>query len=155
MHVNTRYINSTRDTSSYLKVFTCMPGEAESYCRWLRSLLLCLCDVFWALINSLVCWFSFKNEFLRVQRCWWLYTSQEPNKNNVCLWWPVHFCCALWLYRMSQAQVASHRTVVLTAVHPTFKHWSLTQDHSFMRLKSTEKGPCCGYMLYFVPFTFQ
>ena len=32
-----------------------MPGE--SYCRWLGSLLLCLCDVFWALINSLVCWF--------------------------------------------------------------------------------------------------
>ena len=34
-------------------VFTRMPGE--SY-RWrLRSLLLCLCDVFRALINSLVC----------------------------------------------------------------------------------------------------
>ena len=32
----------------------CMPGE--SYCRRLRSLLLYLCDVFWALINSLVCW---------------------------------------------------------------------------------------------------
>ena len=35
-------------------VFTCMPGE--SYHRWLRSLL-CLCDSFWALINSLICWF--------------------------------------------------------------------------------------------------
>ena len=35
-------------------VFTCMPGE--SYCSWLRSLFLCLCDVFWELINSLVCW---------------------------------------------------------------------------------------------------
>ena len=35
-------------------VFTRMPGE--SYCRWLRSLLLCLCDVFQALNNSLVCW---------------------------------------------------------------------------------------------------
>ena len=34
-------------------VFTGMPGE--SYCRRLRSLLLCLCDVFRALINSLVC----------------------------------------------------------------------------------------------------
>ena len=34
-------------------VFTCMPGE--SYHRWLRSLL-CLCDSFWALINSLICW---------------------------------------------------------------------------------------------------
>ena len=36
-------------------VFTRMPGE--SYHRWLRSLLLCLCCVFQALINSLVCWF--------------------------------------------------------------------------------------------------
>ena len=36
-------------------VFTRMPGE--SYRRWLRSLLLYLCDVFRALINSLVCWF--------------------------------------------------------------------------------------------------
>ena len=36
-------------------VFTCMPGV--SYCRRLMSLLLCLCDVFWALVNSLVCWF--------------------------------------------------------------------------------------------------
>ena len=32
--------------------FTCMPGE--SYSRWLRSLLLCLCDIFQVLINSLL-----------------------------------------------------------------------------------------------------
>ena len=31
-----------------------MPGV--SYCRQLRSLLLCFCDIFWVLINSLVCW---------------------------------------------------------------------------------------------------
>ena len=37
-------------------VFTGMPGESS--CRWLWSLLLCLCDIFfWALINSLVCSF--------------------------------------------------------------------------------------------------
>ena len=53
----TRYINSTSGTDipmgfMYL-VFTRMPGE--SYRRRLRSLLLCLCDVFRALINSLVC----------------------------------------------------------------------------------------------------
>ena len=36
-------------------VFTRMPGE--SYRRWLRSLLLYLCYVFRALINSLVYWF--------------------------------------------------------------------------------------------------
>ena len=34
-------------------VFTRMPGE--SYRRRLGSLFLCLCDVFRALINSLVC----------------------------------------------------------------------------------------------------
>ena len=32
--------------------FTCMPGE--SYPRWLRSWLLCLCDVFQALIDFFV-----------------------------------------------------------------------------------------------------
>ena len=37
-------------------VFTGMPGK--SYRRRLRSLLLCLCDVFLAQINSIVCWFS-------------------------------------------------------------------------------------------------
>ena len=37
-------------------VFTRIPDE--SYHWRLRSLLLCLCDVFQVLINSLVCWFS-------------------------------------------------------------------------------------------------
>ena len=58
-----RYINSIRGKSSedvplvelmYL-VFTHMPSE--SYCRQLRTLLLCLCDVFQALINSPECLF--------------------------------------------------------------------------------------------------
>ncbi len=35
-------------------VFTWMPGD--SYCKPFSSLLLCLCDVFRAQINSLVCW---------------------------------------------------------------------------------------------------
>jgi len=83
MLVNTRCMNSTRGTSSnvplvefkylvkqhvplaeYLvvtnehartNIFTRMPGE--SYRTRLRSLLLYLCYVFRALINSLVCWF--------------------------------------------------------------------------------------------------
>ena len=73
--VNTRYINSIFE-GVYVIVFTHMPGETytedvplvafvylvctrmpgESYRRLLGSLL-CLCDVFRALINSLVCWF--------------------------------------------------------------------------------------------------
>ena len=40
-------------------VFTRVPGE--SYRKRLGSLLLCLCDVFRALINSLVCWSSDRN----------------------------------------------------------------------------------------------
>ena len=40
-------------------VFICMPiAMCESYCRRLGSLWLNLCDVFWVLINSLVCWFN-------------------------------------------------------------------------------------------------
>ena len=38
----------------------CIKSHArlKKYCRWLESLLFCLCDVFQALINSLVCWFQ-------------------------------------------------------------------------------------------------
>ena len=45
-------------------VFIRMPGE--SYHRQLRSLLLCLCDVFQVLISSLVCCFlsMYNLEFL-------------------------------------------------------------------------------------------
>ena len=56
-------------------VFKCMPGE--SYRRQLWSLLLYLCYVFWALINSLVCkkqhtktlLVSFMCECVRVRAC--------------------------------------------------------------------------------------
>ena len=70
-----RYLNVPLVEFMYL-VFTRMPGESypnlplvefmylvftrmlgESYPRRLRSVLLCLCDVFRALINSLVCCF--------------------------------------------------------------------------------------------------
>ena len=58
LQVDTRYINSTRVCTlvefMYL-VFTRMPGE--SYRRRLRSLLLRLCDILPALINSLACGF--------------------------------------------------------------------------------------------------
>ena len=50
-------------------VFTRMPGE--SCHRWLRSLLLYLCYIFWALINSLVGWFDWLFDFstLRLEAC--------------------------------------------------------------------------------------
>ena len=43
-------------------VFTSLPGE--SYSRQLRSLLVYLCNVFRALINSLECWCIYKNVWL-------------------------------------------------------------------------------------------
>ena len=46
-------VNSNLGQQFIYLVFTRMPGE--SYRRRLRSLLLCLCDVFRALMNSLVC----------------------------------------------------------------------------------------------------
>ena len=45
----------TLNEDGALVEFTGMPGE--SYRRWLRSLSLDLWSIFWALINSLVCWF--------------------------------------------------------------------------------------------------
>ena len=50
----TLYLHVCHVRVMYL-AFTCMPGE--SYHRQVRSLLLCLCCVFQALINSLVCRF--------------------------------------------------------------------------------------------------
>ena len=38
-------------------VLTCLPSK--SYCSWFRSVFLCLCDVFEALINFLSCWVLF------------------------------------------------------------------------------------------------
>ena len=72
--------------------FTCMP--AKSYQRQLRSLLLCLCDVFQALINSFARWFFpllFRRkvclEIPEAQRQQpWLYGG---------LGWRWHFCCRI------------------------------------------------------------
>ena len=74
MRVNTRYINSIKGTPpkrmppppSPLSVtlrrrHRCAQADDRTNIYWFetwhRSLLLCLCDVFRALINSLVCWF--------------------------------------------------------------------------------------------------
>ena len=82
-------------------IFTCMP--AESYCWWLRSLLLCLCDIFWALINSLVCWFHLRALWLilfqivyvtQISRTHWLLTESTYCEGGSNLtqsrWWK--FC---------------------------------------------------------------
>ena len=57
VHLQYRYFLEDVPLVEFMSlVFTHMRGE--SYHRQLRSLLLCLCDVFQMLINSLVCWFD-------------------------------------------------------------------------------------------------
>ena len=62
MRVNTRYVNSIRMylwwSLCTLNLLACqvrVTVSAENYRRRLRSLLLCLCEIFRALIHSLVC----------------------------------------------------------------------------------------------------
>ena len=61
--------------------FTRMPGE--SCCRWLRSFLLCFSDIFWALINPLVCW---------------LYMSQRKITRGLCVCVCVCMCMCVCVY---------------------------------------------------------
>ena len=60
--------------------FTCMPSE--SYCWGLRSLL-CLCDVFWALINSLVCSFCTSAAGLVLLQIW--TPTRDDVLHSVCV----------------------------------------------------------------------
>ena len=76
-------------------VFTHMPGE--SYCRWLGSLLLCLCHIFPVLINSLVCCVC----FCVFQGCFWA---------DVCL---LNASLLLWGY----CKVCAFVSVSMLAVH--------------------------------------
>ena len=60
-----KYISSASNGPTHLRMYLwsggvyvpCSYSHARwEFCRWLGSLLPCLCDVFWVLINSLVCW---------------------------------------------------------------------------------------------------
>ena len=82
----TRYINSSS------LVFTCIPGE--SYCRWLRSLLLDVPGIFWVLTNSLVCQFCISTLCLVLfqifsilitcffQKIWYFFNRQDRKDQN-------------------------------------------------------------------------
>ena len=81
--------------------FTCMPGE--SYCKWLGSLL-CFCEGFWALINSLrvnsaqAFWalfcFRYWLSFNLLNWTMWQEICQllKCQYSNVCLIWSVALC---------------------------------------------------------------
>ena len=77
-------------------VFPRMPGE--SYRRWLRSLLLCLCDVFRSLINSLVCWFATRLHksapFISH------HSTGKPGGGGACPGTPLECSCA-WRLRLN------------------------------------------------------
>ena len=82
-------------------VFTCMPGE--SYRRWLRSLLLCLCDVFQVLPSVLIldCWsqvFKKKGGWVDGQRNKpksasneWQFRQAVLSLKTMFFWTPLHF----------------------------------------------------------------
>ena len=67
-------------------VFTCMPGK--SYCKWLKPLL-CLCDVFQVLINSLAGWFCMSTlglilfEIVSVQIIFWEQLTNTSRPRNL------------------------------------------------------------------------
>ena len=73
-------------------VFTRVPSE--SYRRRRRPLLLDLCDIFWALINSLVCWFSKCLHF--IFHAWVSATRFHYHSWQAICWvpWPVQMFCA-------------------------------------------------------------
>ena len=62
-------------------VFTCKLGESSH--RRLRSLLLYLCYVFWAQINSLVGWFCTSTlGLILFQICWWWFWCKKRKKER-------------------------------------------------------------------------
>ena len=73
MLVNTRYINFCRGIYPYIpSIYT---HASESYRRRLRSLLLCLCNVYGALTDSLLCWLRQQQKQQKSLRfcCCWLF----------------------------------------------------------------------------------
>ena len=91
-------------------VFTCMPGG--SCHRWLRSLLLCLCDVFQVLINSLVCWVYMSTLGLILFQI--VYTSVKGSTDSVIDSFLIH--SDWFLFDMSVFRLWHARR--LAVVHP-------------------------------------
>ena len=112
-------------------VFTSMPGE--SY-RWqLRSLLLCLCNVFWALINSLVCWLKITITII--------LTSILMQTKHV---WRRENCKTVTCLKLQPEPVGT----ILILQMPAIQSW-LWADHSVNQRFNPKKHPvphlsCCS-----------
>ena len=75
-------------------VFTRMPGESS--CWWLRSLLLCLCEAFQVLINSLVCWLHNNSRIIKKLSLWPLLTEKGASLCVTGVGNPVHLRGQQW-----------------------------------------------------------
>ena len=151
-------------------VFTRMPGE--SYRRRLWSLLLCLCDVFRALINSLVCWsIHWSRVFVCLFRCCcfffsfslaWSWTrykgaaimllqplpkkSRKSMTRDVLFW---HFCHIFWpcLWRHWHRLLGIKWQHAISVVFATSKHMLILNRH---KQKPSEKLRCT-LLLFLIP----
>ena len=86
-------------------VLTCM--SSESYCRWLRSLLLCWCDIFRALINSLVEIFSMTAE----TESGWKSNGNTENLFKTHYRIIIFLCAVQWKLKYSGKYEKTHITV--------------------------------------------
>ena len=100
MQVNTRYINSTRATSSPLylwwSLYTCNSA----------LLLLCLCGIFQVLINSLVGWFQPVLNAHSYFRRWLFFKSREND-----LWSGSSYTSHTCMYELNSKSCRSHHTL--------------------------------------------
>ena len=103
---------------SVFLVFTRMPGE--SYCRWLRSLLLSMCYIIWALINSLVCWFFMT--WVDWVCCWLLYRCPQTR------WFMRPPLWSCWRTCMTNTLWSSARSTGWTLLQSILSHASLTDQ---------------------------
>ena len=116
-------------TVSLSLIFDDVPLPGESSRRRIRSLLLCLCDVFQALINSLVCWFCTSALGLVLfQTCDNLSTLKQPKQNI-----PM---AALMLPLLTEIAIGGkkqnkQKTDTCTGpYHPTHYHWGPQTIHA-------------------------
>ena len=84
-------------------VFTCMP--CESYCGWLRPLLLYLGSVYWTLVNSRLCW-------LCLLRLFWFFILSTSREAACMLFYcfPLEFQCAVLIFSSVQFKMVSMRS---------------------------------------------
>ena len=129
-------------------VFTRMPGE--SYCRQLRSLLLCLCDVFWVLINSLAHWFystgTTKNAGNKLQILqMWKMNQPSGFIFSLLVQWSDSFLVNGNAFGVHESFIHLHTKMhlIYRHIHPTWRHathsWTTTKHSVHSTVNRTIK----------------